>query len=486
MDVLKRVLAFIRERDLLQSGDTVIAGVSGGPDSLCLLDVLHRLDPDWRLTLHIAHLDHGLRPEAAADADFVRVEAEKRGLPFHTETADVRAYAQAHKLSIEEAARHVRYSFLARVAQTVGAPSIAVAHTADDQAETVLMHFLRGSGLAGLRGMLPKLEVGSWRLEVGTSNFQFPTSNVRLIRPLLTTTRFEVEAYCTEYGLTPVQDATNFDTTFFRNRLRHELLPILETYNPNLRAILSHTAEVLAGEHELARQVVEKVWRELALVESERVRFDRSHWLAASVPEQRALLREAIGHLLPSLRNALARFTPLEQAVHFSRAAAPGRSCDVLGGLRLSITRDHVVLSPWTFAPAPPDVAPFIVAGRLAEGWRFEVQALSADQWSLDEVEANSNGWRAYVEADRVTTPLALRARASGDWFQPLGLGGQRAKLSDFFIDHKVDQSQRDRWPLVVCGEAMVWVAGLRLDERFKVTEATRRVVRLEFVKTAD
>src|SRR3990172_799036 len=188
MNLRKRVRQFIEERNLLRPGDRVVVGVSGGPDSLCLLDVLDSLADDLSLTLHIAHLNHGLRPEAVAEAEFVRAEAEKRSLAYHTEAADTGAHARAHKKSIEEAARDLRYAFLARVALAAGAPVIAVAHTADDQAETVLMHFLRGSGLAGLRGMLPGMEIRGWRLEVGSqngedasSNLQPPTSHFRLI-----------------------------------------------------------------------------------------------------------------------------------------------------------------------------------------------------------------------------------------------------------------------------------------------------------------
>jgi tRNA(Ile)-lysidine synthase len=477
MELIKRVQAFIRERELLQPGQAVVAGVSGGPDSLCLLDILHRLAPDWGLSLHVAHLNHGLRPGAAeAEAERVRAEAGKRGLPFHTELADTRAYAQAHKLSIEEAARHVRYSFLARVAQTVEARAIAVAHTADDQAETVLMHFLRGAGLAGLRGMQAKTVIGNWGL---MSNYRLP---ITLIRPLLATTRAEVEVYCAEHSLNPVQDATNFDTTLFRNRLRHELLPILETYNPQIRAILGRTAEVLAGECELAQRVADQAWADLAQVKPSEVSFDRPGWLAASLPEQRALLRKAVQQLRSDLRDV--DFVPLEQAVQFSRTAAPGRQCDVLGGLRLSITPDRIVLSPWAFTPAPPADVPMIADGKLAHGWGFETEALTAEQWSLADVETNSNDWRAYVDADRLREPLTLRVRAAGDWFQPLGLSGGRTKLSDFFINQKIDVTQRDRWPLVVSGADIVWVAGLRLDERFKVTPETRRVLRLAFIKT--
>ncbi len=495
MDLRKRVRQFIEERDLLRPGDCVVVGVSGGPDSLCLLDLLDTLTADLSLTLHIAHLNHGLRPEAAAEAEFVRTEAEKRGLAFHTETADTHTYARTHKQSVEEAARNLRYAFLARTALAVGAPVIAVAHTADDQAETVLMHFLRGSGLAGLRGMLPEMEIGGWRLEVGsqngddaslrppTSDLQPPTSHFRLIRPLLTTSRAEVEAYCVEHNLHPVQDETNLDTTFFRNRLRHELLPQLGQYNPNIRSVLQRTAEVMAGDFEILRGVVQERWEQIARVAAGRVMFDKAGWRALTLPEQRALLREAVARLRPNLRNI--DFTPLERAVQFSRAAAPGRSCDVLGGLRLSISRTHLIVEAWADAARPwPADMPLVGAdGQPSPGWQFCTATLKPGKWSLDEVAAKASGWHVYVDAARARSPLQVRARLPGDRFQPLGMSGHRIKLSDFMINLKIEKALRDRWPLVVCGGDIVWVAGLRLDERFKVTPETTTALRLWFAR---
>lgn len=470
MDLLSRVQAYIDKQDLFAPGATLVLGVSGGPDSLCLLDVLQRLSADWRLHLHVAHLNHGLRTEAAAEAEFVRAEAERRGLPFHTETADVRAHAQRAKQSIEEAARHLRYDFLARTAQAVQASAIAVAHTADDQAETVLMHFLRGSGLAGLRGMRAKTKIGDWRLE------NSPISNLYLIRSLLPVSRADVEAYCAARGLRPVQDSTNADTAYFRNRLRHQLLPELETYNPNIRAVLGRMAEVVAGEYELLTETIDALWKRMARAGLQ-VEFDRERWLTLTAPEQRSLLRRAIHYLRAAERDV--DFAPLERAVRFSRRAGPGRHCDVLGGLELKITNAAIVLQEHGSEPQRADLPLLDERGQLAPGWRFAVEPAPV---AIPPAET----WRVVVDAGRLHAPLTLRARWPGAWFQPLGLGGHRVKLSDFMINAKVDEALRARWPLVVCGEDIVWVAGLRLDERFGLTAATRAAVQLSFSPTAD
>ena len=481
MNLQERVRAFIEERELLRPRLGLVVGVSGGPDSLCLLDVLHHLAADWSLILHVAHLNHDLRPEAADEAQFVRAEAERRSLSFHTETADVRGHAQEYKRSIEEAARELRYAFLARVAVTVGVETIAVAHTADDQAETVLMHFLRGSGLAGLRGMLPKTEVGGQKLEVGVSDLRPPTSDLQIIRPLLTTTRAEVIAYCAERGLRPVYDATNQDTTYFRNRLRHELLPEMETYNPNIRAVLARMAEVVAGEYEVLQEVIKDLWKRVVRAEGLHVEYDRERWLTLTVPEQRALLREAVHRLRPDERDV--DFTPLERAVRFSRKATPGRSCDVLGGLRLKITSKAVILSSWDYHP-DVDLPLIDSTGSLPQHWEFVMESLNPGSWSLAQIHANTDQWCAYVDARKFpSTSVRLRTRWPGYRFQPLGMGGHSMKVSDVFVNAKVEESLRDRWPLVLSFDQVVWVASLRLDERYKVTEETQTVLRLRFVR---
>jgi tRNA(Ile)-lysidine synthase len=212
-DLLDLVRRYAERYALWSDGEVVVVGVSGGPDSLCLLHLLRRLAPESHLTLHVAHLNHGLRGAAGeADAQAVAERAADWALPCTIGRADVPALAVESRTSLEEAAREARYAFLQAVARDRGARTIAVGHNADDQAETVLMHFLRGSGLAGLRGMLPRTALGE----------RF------LVRPLLDMPRSRIEAYCAASNLQPSRDLSNADTTIYRNRLRHELLPLLE------------------------------------------------------------------------------------------------------------------------------------------------------------------------------------------------------------------------------------------------------------------
>jgi len=474
MSLLSQVRQFIEVQALLQQGDVMVVGVSGGPDSLCLLDLFCALAPEWRLTLHVAHLDHGLRPEASAEAEMVRAQSLARGLPFHTEQVDTQAYAQQHKLSLEEAARELRYQFFARVAVSVGTPLVAVAHTRDDQAETVLMHFLRGAGVAGLRGMLAKTHLQSQA-----------SQPLILIRPLLHTPRSAVEAYCAERQLHPVHDASNLDPAFFRNRLRHELLPLLQTYNPNVHEVLSRAAEVFAGDYALLQNLATVLWERLAQVEDQRVRFERAAWLALSVPEQRWLLRQAVQHLRPARRDV--DFTPLENALHFSLVATPGRQCDLLAGLCLSVSRDDVTIAAWeTPLDNETDLPLLTTEGDLTNGWRFVTETLGLGEWELQTVENNSEAWQVEVDEARLLAEggvLQVRARHPGDRFCPLGLDGQHTKVAEFMLNAHIAPALRDRWPIVSTAQAVVWVAGLRLDDRFKITSTTQTVRRLRFVR---
>jgi tRNA(Ile)-lysidine synthetase-like protein len=213
-----------------------------------------------------------------------------------------------------------------------------------------------------------------------------------------------------------------------------------------------------------------------------RVVFDRRRWLALSLAQQRALLRVVVDYLIPEPEEIA--FAPLEAAVHFSRDAQPGRSCELAGDLVLWVEAAQIVVAGAAAAPERRD-RPHIVDGKLAPGWRLVIEAVDTGAWSLAQIDAAAR-WTTYVDAERLDQPLTLRARHAGDHFQPLGFGGHTAQLSDFLINLKVPAEQRDGWPLLMCGEAIVWVVGLRLDERFRVRNDTLRVTRVSLVPAAE
>ncbi|MBI3242361.1 MAG: tRNA lysidine(34) synthetase TilS [Chloroflexi bacterium] len=464
--LLAPVRAFARKHSLFASKQRLIIGVSGGPDSLVLLHLLTRLRAEFELDLHVAHLHHGLRPEADDDAGFVMEIAKAWDVPCTVERAGVAALAKEKHLSVEEAGRLARYSFFARLGSTA-----AVAHNADDQAETVLMHLLRGSGLSGLRGMLPK-----------ASNQWAVNSEQVIVRPLLGTTRAEIEAYAAAHDLKPRLDSTNADRKYYRNRLRHELLPLLETYNPNIRQVLRRTAEVAAGDYELVCGLVEQVWADTLLPSpGPTVTFDLARWRALSLPLQRALLREAINRLRPGLRDV--DFTPIENAIAWAQTAESGHTADLLGGLCLKIVGPTLIVGEWQRrleiggldASRGDYEVPLAIPGvtRFLD-WQFTTEIVAASNPVPDR-------WTAFLPLPQLpdyptTRPfdhLTIRARRPGDRFQPLGMNGHSMKLSDFMINQKIPVTERDRWPLLVSGETVLWVCGHRVSELVRA-EANR------------
>jgi tRNA(Ile)-lysidine synthase len=485
--LIAKVRATIQKQGLFRPGEMVVVAVSGGPDSLCLLHVLCQLQDELGLTLHVAHLDHGLRgEEAAADAAFVAGLARDWGLPAAVETADVRAVQQTQRLSMEEAARYVRYAFLARVAATVGTPTIAAGHTADDQVETILIHFLRGAGLAGLRGMLPVQEMAVRPLRADLAPSEEQAAPIRLVRPLLEVTRAEVEDYCAAHGLTPRHDRSNEDEAILRNRLRWRLIPTLETYNPSLRTTMLRAARALADDYAYLQSEVARLWPALAQETADAVTFDLAAWRGLPPALQRHLLREAVARRQGGWQDVGAEH--IEKALAMAEKRV-GAQVALPNGLRVSRSYTHLIVGRAAAAPMPVD-QPLLTVEQLSlaipgvtplPGSPWQVQARVVER-TAGELPPPAP-YAVTLDLDAVGSDLMLRRRRPGDRFQPLGLGGSQ-KLQDFFVDHKVPREWRDLVPIVATPRQIVWVVGYRLDARAQVTAATRRLLSLSFTQT--
>lgn len=290
MDALhKHVAAFADRYALLPRGSHVVVAVSGGPDSLCLLHVLRALATDRELELRVAHLDHMLRPESADDARFVAGVAEAWGLPAAVEREDVAAYARSTTGGVEAAARELRYRFLVQVALGAGAGIIALGHTADDQAETVLLRLMRGAGPSGLAAMRPRRPAGREH------------ATISVVRPLLEARREEIQRYCRAHGLEPLQDSSNKQPIYARNRVRGYILPLLKTYNPSIVATLGRTARICAEEDELIDGLVEQAWRDIAGHKGLEIALDRPGFEALHVALRRRVLRRAVAEVEPEV-----------------------------------------------------------------------------------------------------------------------------------------------------------------------------------------
>jgi len=481
MELLDKVRDTIRKHRMLTRGDVAVVGVSGGPDSLCLLHVLRELQAELGVALHVGHLEHGIRgEESRADADCVEALAREWRVPFTIEFGDVPAYAAQHRLALEEAARIVRYLFLGRVAREVGAQHIAAGHNADDQVETILMHWMRGSGLGGLRGILPVQVLGAEPWWSGPP--------LKLLRPLLQVPRSEIEAYCRRHRLEPRFDRSNLDLTYHRNRIRHELIPHLETFNPRIRDVLRRSAHVITDDYDYLRLQGAQAWEALAQEGEGTIAFPLQPWLELHPSLQRQLLREAIQRLRTSLRNI--NWIHVEQARLGVEEKATGSRITLPQGLFLFKEYDRFVIGE---GMALPDL-PLIRHGTELAVEVPGTTSLPESNWQLvaamvkrtelsQQVEENDDPWQAYLDLERTGRRLILRGRHTGDHFQPLGLHGKSKALADFMIDAKIPQQIRDRLPLVVAPRHIAWVAGYRIDERVKVTTQTQRVLHLKFIK---
>lgn len=485
MDVIEQVRATISNFGLLEAGETIVVGVSGGPDSLCLLHVLTRLRDELQLELHVGHLDHAIRPESSEDARFVAGLAAEWGLPATIERQDVPALARAEGFAIEQAARRARYRFLARIAGTIGARTVVVGHNADDQVETVLMHLIRGAGLAGLRGMQPR---APYPPALGAYDAQDVADTLALVRPLLEVPRPAIEGYCRLHGLSPRFDRSNLDTTFFRNRLRHQLIPVLESYNPNIRAVLRRTARVITDEYDYLRRQRAADWERVVRPGDDCFVFDLAGWQTLHISTQRALLRQAIHLLRRELRDI--DWVHVENALEVANARPAGSEATLPAGLALFKGYDTFTIGETRRVPDWPllhvERLRLVIPGTTA--LPATDRQLVADVLPRSELGDSAlhdpAPWHTVMDLDAAGAELFLRHRQPGDRFQPLGMAGHSRSVAEFMVGEKVPQHVRDQLPIVVNADGrIVWLAGWRLDERVRITASTARVLRLRFVR---
>lgn len=469
---------FLEKKCLLKPDDLVVVGVSGGADSLYLLNHLHHIGQP----LIAAAFNHKLRPESDLEISFVGEICTVWGIPCVTGSADVYKISLTRKLSLEEAARIARYEFLFQTARNHGATAVATAHHADDQVETILMHFLRGSGLDGLTGMRPRIFMPQWD----------PDEKIPLIRPILDIHRFEIEEWCREAGIKPVQDASNNNTEFFRNRLRHVLIPDLEqNYNPKFRQHLLNLSQTVSEDKGIIEAVVEESWEACATTEKDNngsIVFDRVRFLALLPGIQARLIRKAKFRLCPEARDV--SYDSIMRVLNFITETRINVLQPWENKLWMAVEGDRFLffldgMRPnFRNYPQLPDGAFFrlSIPGQI----RFDNRRLSCDFCRLSSAEYESlmgqmkqNRFFVCLDLDRITQPLVVRTGTEGELFRPLGSGGHRQKLSDFWINSKVTHEYRRNYPLVVDQNEIIWIPGFRPADFCKLSPDTTNGLRL-------
>jgi len=452
----RKVLETIKKYEMFSPGDRVIAGVSGGPDSAALLFVLSRLSKELKLSLHVAHLDHMIRGKASKeDMKHVIQMTKKLNVPITCKEFDVKSFAKKEKLSLEDAARRARYSFFEDLLKETSASTIALGHNFDDNVETVLMRLVTGTGTRGLLGIPPK--------------------RGRIVRPLIECSRDEIETYCRKHKLKWRVDKSNFDTKFLRNKVRHKLIPVLKTINPNVRTAVGQAIELLHSDYDYLMDISTKALHGATIKKTDgSIKLDIDKLLMYPDSIRRYVLRAAIEDVKGNLEN-----------VTFNH----------INDISVKLPDDEsweLHLPNGIFVFGNGDCLAISASRPKEEYVRFEHELkvpgsvrikdaqleLKAEVSEVPKKLKINDKNVAYVDLGKTGQNLIVRSRRVGDRFSPFGIPGSK-KLSDFLIDEKVSSDKKDKVPIVEAKGNIVWVAGHRADDRFKVTKDTKKILRL-------
>lgn len=461
--IVESVRKTIMRNRLLEKGETVLAAVSGGCDSVFLLRSLSLLRDDLQIELKVAHLNHMLREkEAGRDAEFVKRLSRELSVGCHVESKDVKAFAEKQNLSLEEAARRCRYDFLDSARQNTAAHKIALGHTADDQAETLLLRLFRGSGITGLASMVPKRDC--------------------IVRPLLNLRRNEIREYLDRKGLPYVDDSSNLDMRFRRNIIRHKVIPMIESQiNPSVVSVLARTASVLSEEDALLDARAQKDLKRVGRREGPNLRLDVKPILRMPGARRRRLLRAAVEAVKGDLRNISS--VHIGKVLELIHSGSAGSRIDVHS---LEVYRDYdsILLGRNLSPSAPRYERPVNVPGiTIVE--EVDLALLSSFTNRADVEPEHPERNKAYFDFDELLLPLSVRNRRPGDRIVPFGRRKPK-KLKKVLIDDKVSRRVRDTTPIVVDRGGVLWMPGGRRSGRAAITPKTERILCIEARKSSD
>lgn len=463
MELLKKVRETIKKYSMLSENDCVLIGLSGGPDSVCLTIILDKLKKDFNLSLNAVYVDHGLRPdEVEHEKLFCKTFCDSLGIDFFSKSVDVKGYVKKKRLSQQEAARELRYQVYEEISREINTTKISLAHSADDQAETFLMRFLRGSGLKGLSGI--------------------PPVRGEIIRPLIEIKREEIEDFLTRpSSLIPhpsppfIVDSSNLKIDYFRNWIRQKIMPELKNQNPALIRTIRRVADILREEDVYLENVVTKTLMRLI---SRRKDATVELFLFPLENMEKPILRRVIRRAINETKGLRGiDFIHIEDIIKLIKMGKSGDTLNLPKGIRAVKGYSTLLLTLKTPLRLKPRV--FNPPGELAlKEAGIVLKAEVSENWD--------NGFNgkdtAVFDFDRLTFPLEVHMRQKGDYFYPSGFG-RRKKLQDFFVDNKIPKDERDTIPIVVSGKDIVWVVGHRMDERFRVKKDTKRFLIIKSFK---
>jgi tRNA(Ile)-lysidine synthase len=474
----KKILHTVREtisvHRMFSRGDSVLVAVSGGPDSVALAYVLLTLAVEYSLRPAIAHLNHCLRgPDSDRDAEFVIVLARQLGLPVYAERKDVLAFQRSRRLSLEEAGRRIRYDFFDAVSAKYGFNKIALGHHSDDNAELVLINLLRGSGPLGLSGIAPVREG-------------------KIVRPLIHLRRSEIINYLAEKKLPYLTDASNTDPAFMRNKIRHYLIPELQTaYNPRIIETLNRLGEIIRAEEQWLDDALELVLKQC-------VSFRADQKISLALPDfnqlPKAVKRRVIRKAILWVKKDLRRITLLhvDAILHLIEKGRVTGQLNLPDGVLVERNTVELTILKRNKVGKRQD---YRILQKISTDYQYTIFAAGtlfikeADvSMALCEIDADdlpdfkkTGAHIAFFDLDRLRFPLLVRNLRPGDRFSPLGVNGTQ-KVKKYFINHKIPSAQRRICPLLLSGGNIIWIAGHRIDNAVKVSPQTRRVLKAELL----
>ncbi|MFZ5987987.1 MAG: tRNA lysidine(34) synthetase TilS [Bacillota bacterium] len=465
--MIDNIIKTIEKYKIIANGDSILAGVSGGPDSVCLLHILSSLREDMNIKVFAVHVNHMLRgAESDEDEKYVKDLCAKLSIPLKTEHIDIKKSAKERGLSLEEAGREERYRLFGSMADNIGADKIAVAHNKNDQAETILMNIIRGTGLDGLKGM--------------------DYIRGRIIRPLLDIKREEIENYCNVHRLNPRIDSSNLETVYTRNKIRLEVIPYInKLFDADIVHSISKMSELIKSDSDFIEQNMEELYNKaVKKIDDGEITLNLSVLSRYHMAAKRRVIRNSIKEVKGNIKGI--ENIHIENINDLIEGGKVGSELHLPGGIR--VKKSYEILTVYLFkhrAPALdfderiniPGTTVIKELKSVIEAWLIDIEDVKGCK------TFQNHSMTQFFDYNSLDEGINVRNRREGDKFKPLKSKGTK-KLKEYFIDCKIPREIRDQLPLIARDKEVVWVIGYKISDKFKVTENTKRVLKLSYKST--
>lgn len=457
--MIDKVISTIEKNHMFKKGDKVIVAVSGGPDSMCLLNILYKLKDELGISLAVAHVNHGLRGEEAdEDEAHVKKICDSIKVEYYSIKIDIYKISKEKGISCESAGRESRYEFFETIMKKINAQKIALAHNANDQAETVIMRIIRGTGLDGLTGIKP-------------------VRDEKFVRPLINSTRDEIEEYCKINEISCRIDKTNFENIYTRNKIRLELLPyIKENFNKDIIGTLIRLSDTIEKDNEFIEHVAEEKYKRYCENNNEKVIIYNKAFRESEAIVTR-IIRRAFNDLKGNLYNL--EKIHIYDIINIQKNST-GKKIMLKDGIEASNNYGDIHLYKSKNPESIESNKQYNLAlgANAFLGYKYNIYLRKIGR--TEKINLTDNTFVKYFDYDKIKNAIIVRYRREGDRFNPFGMKGSK-KLKDLFIDMKVLKEERDKIPLVCFGDEIAWIVGYRISDRFKVDKETKNILEIKF-----